>query len=225
MKKHSSVSQFTLIELLVVIVIIAILAAMILPSLNSVRERARQTNCANVLRQLGQATHLYTSDWNGFLVSVEVLHSDTSWSNACLSNWLQLHGSYLWKRPYNVREDTWPQSFHCRSVATPDYTRIGFSYVYNISLTEQEFYKIESFRRAGLKVLMVDGKANDGRANYAGANPTLGGDYTTSQYVTSYRHKEQTNVLFLDGHLNSMKHSDLYAGGNFEVKTRHWTRD
>ena len=60
---------FTLIELLVVIAIIAILAAMLLPALSAARERARVTNCANQLKTIGTATHMYTGIFNDFVPS------------------------------------------------------------------------------------------------------------------------------------------------------------
>src|SRR5512136_1337050 len=55
-------SGFTLIELLVVIAIIAILAAILFPVFARAREKARQAQCQNNLKQVGTAMAMYMND-------------------------------------------------------------------------------------------------------------------------------------------------------------------
>jgi len=58
---------FTLIELLVVIAIIAILAAILFPVFARARAQARKTSCLAHLKQIGLATGMYASDYDGVL--------------------------------------------------------------------------------------------------------------------------------------------------------------
>ena len=59
--------NFTLIELLVVIAIIAILAAILLPSLQSARERGKASGCINNLKQIGTAFNMYRDDFGDWV--------------------------------------------------------------------------------------------------------------------------------------------------------------
>lgn len=77
---------FTLIELLVVITVIAILASMLLPALAKAKEKAKQTQCLNNLKQVGFATIFYAEDFGGLMQVDDLLNPSFAWGGIISSN-------------------------------------------------------------------------------------------------------------------------------------------
>ncbi len=66
-RKSVSPSGFTLLELLIVIAIIVILAALLLPALKTVRQKAHATACVSLQRQVGLVFGMYAQDNNEYI--------------------------------------------------------------------------------------------------------------------------------------------------------------
>jgi prepilin-type N-terminal cleavage/methylation domain-containing protein/prepilin-type processing-associated H-X9-DG protein len=62
---------FTLIELLTVVSIVALLVTLLLPTLQHAREKARQTFCANNLREIARGNLLYHDDYGRLVAARE----------------------------------------------------------------------------------------------------------------------------------------------------------
>jgi prepilin-type N-terminal cleavage/methylation domain-containing protein/prepilin-type processing-associated H-X9-DG protein len=96
-------SAFSLVELLVVIVIIGILAAIILGASLRAKKRARGTQCANNVRQLGIGLHLFTAEYSVYPLSINPEYSkgrntehQLSWEGAIQSE-LSKHNMVQYK--------------------------------------------------------------------------------------------------------------------------------
>ena len=83
---------FSLVELLVIIAIIGILAALLLPALSEAKEKGRQSSCANNLRQIDLALHLYADDCSD---SLPVLPDPNPYPNGVGAYYKQLVKGYL----------------------------------------------------------------------------------------------------------------------------------
>ena len=76
---------FSIIELLVVFAIISMLAAVLLPTLSTVKERSKRLQCASNIRQIGLAVEYYKAD-NGRYFPVKPPTSINYWNHVGTMN-------------------------------------------------------------------------------------------------------------------------------------------
>jgi prepilin-type N-terminal cleavage/methylation domain-containing protein len=89
---------FTLIELLTVIAIIGILAAIIIPTVGSVRNSAKSSRALSNAKQTGMATLLYAQEARGVILAHGDGNSGFAYSEQMYRQWV----AYLAKRLSNV---------------------------------------------------------------------------------------------------------------------------
>jgi len=220
-------THFTLIELLVVIAIIAILASMLLPSLNTARDRARSLTCVTNLKQIGSMWMLYLSD------SDDVIPPYNSyWSWGGFQSTTTMSGPTLTSRILYDQCVKAPKSMICpndnRGKAVPvgsnpnTWTPYGTSYVLNTSLKQYTTDTASSdFYTRTMKINRVPTISKDifigDLTMFMSVQPTWAGNM--GRFTWHSTGKFVSNILYLDGHAaittvdsrNALKNTSEYV--------------
>lgn len=217
---------FTLIELLVVIAIIAILAAILFPVFARAREAARKTSCTNNLKQIATSAAMYSQDYDervvpSYLAAPQNGYNDIRWMGLLLP-YTKNHQIYVCPSTALDRE---PNPLNPRVTAyAHQHNNLGWNGSVSLAQVQKPaetifFHDVGEF--PSWAAFNQDPDREDFRLSGWGKDYSRRYDQQAHDATTvANRHSGMCNIAFLDGHVKSMKASQVAQPYYLDATTR-----
>lgn len=218
-----SSAAFSLVEVLIVIGIIATLAVLLVPSLDSMRNRAQQARCASNLRQIGSALLQYAGENNGALPPGRTWDREIS-PYFGIADW-NVKGAHttvltcpMDKRTGPLASEKYPRSYTSSQIKPADPTQGVFGD--DVNFTSR---RLSAIPRPGSTIVIFEyftdatGKPI-GNEQFMQAYGYSAGYQSTASLPRlangRYYHGSAFNYLFADGHVEAMPPAVVFTPPN-----------
>ncbi len=212
---RSGTKAVTIMEICVVVLIISVLAILLFPLVKGAAERSRAVACTQNLRQISSLLHGLIGDTRGklYLFRDGNIEGKLRWYNQlkAYANLPELEAKKLFGCPSMKRDDV--SDWYCYGLRTGG------------SPGKRETLKDAAGKTAGVYALYVTAVQEPAKFLMMADTIGSGGKQTFriippglySNAGIQIRHMERTNVLFLDGHVEALRATDLNSYGITEV--------